>query len=145
MSLQICTKINCIMKNKLLCCSIRFVFQTKCKISNFFTFKDNSIILIFWHSFQISVWWLQYYLYGKAKHYFKVRMCEHLGISALTGKRVKDDDESAIKVHLLFCNLARDFEDFSILATNNNDLKLKLMENFLFNRNHPPLNKNKQS
>ena len=43
-------------------------------------------------------------------------MCEHLRISALTGKRVKGDDDSAIKEHLLFCNQAPDFEDFSILA-----------------------------
>ena len=72
-------------------------------------------------------------------------MCEHLGISALTGKRVKGDDDSAIKEHLLFCNHTHDFEDFSVLATNNNDFKVMLMENLLINRDHPPLNKNKQS
>ena len=41
LSLQIRTRINRIMKNKLPYCNIRFVFQTKCKISNFFTFKDK--------------------------------------------------------------------------------------------------------
>ena len=54
-------------------------------------------------------------------------MTKHLGISALTGKRVKGDD-FAIKEHLLFCKYAPDFEDFSILPTNNNDLKVTLME-----------------
>ena len=39
LSLQIRTRINRIMKNKLPYCNIRFVFQTKCKISNFFIFK----------------------------------------------------------------------------------------------------------
>ena len=71
-------------------------------------------------------------------------MCDHLGISALTGKRVKGDDDSAIKEHLLFCNHTLDFEDFSILATNN-DFNVTLMESLLINRDHPPLNKNKQS
>ena len=52
-------------------------------------------------------------------------MCEHLGISALTGKRLTDDD-STIKEHLLFCNHTPDLEDFSILATNNNDFKVTL-------------------
>ena len=52
-------------------------------------------------------------------------MCEHLGISALTGKRLTDDD-SAIKEHLLFCNHTPGLEDFSILATNNNDFKVTL-------------------
>ena len=45
-------------------------------------------------------------------------MCEHLGISALTGKRVKGDDDSATKKHILFCNHATDFGDFSILTAN---------------------------
>ena len=33
---------------------------------------------------------------GKTKRHFKVRICEHLGISALTGKRVKGDDDFAL-------------------------------------------------
>ena len=71
-------------------------------------------------------------------------MCEHLRISALTAKRVSDDD-SAIKEHFLFCNHKSDFEDFSILATNNNNYKVTLMKSLLVNRDYPPLNKNKQS
>ena len=46
-------------------------------------------------------------------------MCEHLGISALTGKRVKGDDNSVITEHLLLCNHAPDFEDFSIPGVKN--------------------------
>ena len=83
--------------------------------------------------------------YGKSKGHFKVRMCEYLGISALAGKRVKDEDDSAIKENFLFCYHIPDFEDFSILATNNNDFKVTLMENLLINRDHPFLNKNKLS
>ena len=41
LSLQIRTRIIRIMKNKLAYCNDQFVFQTKCKISNFFTFKDK--------------------------------------------------------------------------------------------------------
>ena len=50
-----------------------------------------------------------------------LRMCEQLGISAFTGKRVKGDDDSAIKEHLSSCNHAPDFEDFSIFTSNSND------------------------
>ena len=39
--LQIQARINWIMKNFFPYCNIRFVFQTKYKISNFFTFKDK--------------------------------------------------------------------------------------------------------
>ena len=55
------------------------------------------------------------------------------------------DDDSAIKEHLLFWNHTPEFEDFLILESNNNDLKVTLMESLLVNRDHPPLNKNKQS
>ena len=72
-------------------------------------------------------------------------MCEHLGIFTLTGKRVRGDDNSTIKEHLLFCNHTVDFEDFSILVAKKNDFKVTLMESLLINRDHPPLNKNKQS
>ena len=146
MSLQIRTRINRIMKNKLPYCNIRFVFQTKCKISNFFTFKDKIPSFLrsgIVYKFQCGSCNATYY--GKTKRHFKVRMCEHLGISALTGKRVKGDDDSAIKEHLLFCNHTPEFEDFSILTSNNNDFKVTLMESLLINRDHPPLNKNKQS
>ena len=113
LSLEIHTRINRIMKNKLPFCNIQFVFQTKCKISNFFTFKDKIPSFLrsgIVYKFQYGGCNAAYY--GKTKRHFKVRMCEHLGISALTGKRVKGDDNSAIKEHLLFCNQAPDFEEF---------------------------------
>ena len=67
-------------------------------------------------------------------------------IAALTGKRVTDDDDSATKERLLFCNHVPDFEGFLIFTTNNNDFKITLMESLLINRRHPPpLNTNKQS
>ena len=146
LSLQIRTGINRIMKNKLPYCNIRFVFQAKCKIGNFFTFKDK--ILSFSHSgivYKCQCGSCNATYYGKTKRHFKVRMCEQLGISALTEKRAKGDDDSAIKEHLLFCNHTPDFEDFSILATSINDFKVTLMESLLIKRDHPPLNKNKQS
>ena len=143
--LQIRTRINRIMKNKLPYCNVQFVFQTKCKLSNFFTFKDKIPSVLrsdIVYKFQCGSCNATYY--GKTKRHFQVRMCEHLGMSAFTGKRVKGDDDSSIKEHLLFCNLTPDFEDFLILATNNNEFKVTLMESLLINREHPPLNKNKQ-
>ena len=50
--------------------------------------------------------------YDKNKRRFKVRMCKHLGISALTGKRVIIINDSAVKKYLLFCNHTTHFERF---------------------------------
>ena len=69
-------------------------------------------------------------------------MCEQLGVSALTGKRVKGDNDSPIKKHL-FWNHSSGFHDFSILTSNNNDFKVTIMESLLINRDHPPLNENR--
>ena len=146
-SLQIRTRINRIMKNKLPYCNIRFVFQTKYKISNFFIFKDKiPSFLLSGIVYKCQCGSCNATYYGKTKLHFKVRrMCEHLGIFSFAGKRVKGDDDSAIKEHLLFCNHTPDFEDFLILATNNNEFKVTLMESILINRDHSPFNKNKQS
>ena len=142
LSLQIRTRINCIMKNKLPYCNIRFAFQTKCKISNFLHLKKK------FHRFYVLALQLpscNATYQGKTKRHFKVRICKYFGISGINGKRIKGDDDSAIKDHFLFCNHTPDFENFSILSTNNNDFKVTLMESLLINRDHPPLNKNKQS
>ena len=64
----------------------------------------------------------------------KVRICGHSGISALTGKIVKGDDDSVIKELFLLFSHTTDFEDFSILATNSNDFRVTLMESLLINR-----------
>ena len=90
LSLQIRTRINRVMKNKLPHCNFRIVFQSKCKLINFFTFKDK--IPIFLRSgivYKFKCGGCNATYYGKTKRHFKVRMCEHLGVSALTRKRVK--------------------------------------------------------
>ena len=135
LSLQKRTRIIRLMKNKLLYGNAQFVFQIKCKISNFFSFNNKIPSFLcsgIVYKFQCSS--CNATCNGKTKRHFKIRMCEPLGISALTRKRVKGDDDSAIKEHLSFCNHTPDFEDFSIRTTNNNDFKVTLMENLLINR-----------
>ena len=62
-----------------------------------------------------------------------------MGISNLTGKRLKNVKQSAIFDHLLQCNCAIDFDDFSILATDCNKFELLLKESFLIKREKPTL------
>ena len=104
LSFQIRTRINRIMKNKLRYCNFRIAFQTKCKLVNFFfTFKDK--IPVFLRSgivYKCKCGGYNATYYGKTKRHFNVRMCEHLGISALSGKRVKGDNDSAIKEIIYF-------------------------------------------
>ena len=60
---------------------------------------------------------------------------------SLTGKRVKRDDDSAIKEHFLFCNNSPDFENLLIITTNNNDFEVTSICSLLINRDKAALNK----
>ena len=98
LSLQIRTRANRIMRNKLPHCNLRIAFQSKYKLINFFTFKDK--IPVFLRSgivYKFKSGGCNVTYYDRTKRHFKVRMCEQLGVSALTGKRVKGDNYSAIK------------------------------------------------
>ena len=134
------------MKNKVPNCNFRIAFQSKCKLISFFTFKNKTpIFLRSGVVYEFKGGGCNATYYGKTKRHFKVRMCEHLGVSALTGRRVKGNNDSAIEEHHLFCNHSSGFDYFSIITSNNNDFKVKVMESLLINRDHAPLNKNRHS
>ena len=83
--------------------------------------------------------------HSKTKHHFKVTTCKHCEVSLLPGKTVKGHNSSCIKDHYLFCNHSSGFDNFSILASNNNGFKVTLIKSLLISRDHPPLNKNRYS
>ena len=118
------------MKNKLLNWNIRIVFQTKCKLINFFTFKEKNPLALFINASVLAT------TLPFMTKLFKV-------FSALSEKTAKGDNNSTIKEHNLFCIHSSDFDDFSILASNSNDFKVTFTKSILVNRYYPPLNKNR--
>ena len=64
-----------------------------------------------------------------------------MGISNLTGKRLKIVKQSAISGHLLQCNYTINFDHFDILAAESNKFKLLLKESLLIKRDKPILNR----
>ena len=75
LSLQIRTRINCVMKSKLSHCNFWIVFRSKCRLNNFFTFKGK--VPIFWRSgivYKFKCGGCNATYYGKTKR--QVRMCE---------------------------------------------------------------------
>ena len=83
--------------------------------------------------------------YGKTFRHFYTRAAEHVWISNLTGKRLKNVKRSAVSDHLLQCNCAINFDDFSILATGFNKFKLLLRESLLMKRDKTILNRTIES
>ena len=64
-----------------------------------------------------------------------------MGISNLTGKRLKNAKQSAISNHLLQCNCTINFDYLDILVADSNKFKLLLRENLLIKRDKPILNR----
>ena len=79
--------------------------------------------------------------YGKSFCHFYTRAAAHMGISNHTGKCLKNVKQSVISDHLLQCNCAINFDDFSILATDCNKFKLLLRESLFIKRDKPILNR----
>ena len=57
-----------------------------------------------------------------------------LGNFVIHWEKVKSNDDSTIREHILFYNYSPDFKDFSVLITNSNDCKVTLMESLLIDR-----------
>ena len=68
-----------------------------------------------------------------------------MGISNLTGKRVKNAKESAIFDHLLQCDCTIDFDHFDNLASDIYNFRLLIKENLLIKRDRPVLNRTVKS
>ena len=64
-----------------------------------------------------------------------------MGISNLTGKRLKSFKQSTVSDHLLECNCSTDFDHFDILAPDANIFRLLIKESSLIKRDQPQLNK----
>ena len=64
-----------------------------------------------------------------------------MGISNLTGKRLKSVKQSAESDHLLECNCSTDFDHFAILAFDANKFRLLIKESLLIKWDQSQLNK----
>ena len=147
-SLKIRTQLQELFKRQFPQYELRIIFKAGVRFRNLFHFKDKIPKLLqsgLVYRFKCSGCNATYY--GKTKRHFKVRMCEHLGISHLTGKRKTPQagQSTAILEHTLFCRGAPSFSDFDILARDTNDFKLTLKESLLIARDKPLLNRTVQS
>ena len=113
-------------------CKLKIIFRSKCPLEK----KTRSGIIYRYTCSNCKVTY-----YGKTFCHFYTRVAEHMGTSNLTGKRLKNVKQSAISDHLLQCNCAINFDDFSILATDCNKFKLLLRESLLIKRDKPILNR----
>ena len=124
-------------------CSLRIVFQSKTRLSSLFRFKDIIPKVISSHLvYKFTCTCSNATYYGESERHFFVRAYEHLGMTPLTGKRVRKPKKSAIFDHILLNGHDASFQDFMILLKENNRFKLHLKESLLIKRDKPELNRN---
>ena len=143
-SFQIRKKLQQLFSDKLTSSNLEIVFTSFVRAKSNFNFKDKlPSMLLSGLVYTFKCGGYNATCYGKTKRHFKFRICEHLGISHLTGKKVEIDSNkvTAIQEHLLCWNYSPSFEDFSLLTSESNDFKLKIMERLLIARDKPVLNK----
>ena len=153
-SVKIRTRWRNLFKEKLQCCNLRIIFKSTVRprmfksslvrLNNFFQFKDR-VPKLLRSCLTVYVWLLQ--RYDKTIRHFKVRICEHLSICHLTGKKrlVQTIQSTAVRDHLLTCQHSPSFDNFKVIGCEPNDFKLALMESILINRDKLNLNKTIQS
>ena len=142
-SLQTRTKLQQAFKGVLNCCKLEIAFKCQTKLSNSFRFKDpipKDLISGVVYKFQCGLCNESYY--GESIRHLDIRSGEHIGVSPLTGKKVKPIKNSAVRDHLLHCNYLPSFDNFSILAHENKKFLLEIKESLLIMRDKPSLNRN---
>ena len=145
-SLQLRSKLVKSIQNNLSFCHLTVVFQSPHELCTLFRFKDTlnkKIRSDLVYSYSCSSCNTTYY--GKTYRHFFTRTAEHMGISNLTGKRVKNVKESAISEHLLQCYCTIDFDNFDILASDTNSFRLLIKESLLIKRDKPVWNRTVKS
>ena len=141
-SMQLRTRFVNSIESNLKFCELKLIFQSPCKLNSLFRYKDSlqkKIRCDIVYRYMCSNCKVTYY--GKTYHPFFTRAEEHMGISNLTGKRLKFVKQSAVSNRLLQCNCSIDFDNFYILASDANRFPLLIKESLLVKREQLQLNK----
>ena len=145
-SLQLRSKLVKSVQNNLSFCRLKVVFLSPRKLCTLFRFKDtlnkkicSDLVYRYWCSSCNATY------HSKTYRHFFTRAAEHMGISNLTGKRVKNVKESAVSEHLLHCHCTIDFDNFDILASDTDSFRLLIEESLLIKRGKQVLNRTVKS
>ena len=125
-------------------CGLRVVFKFSLRMKNDFNFKDETkqeLRSLLVYNFICNS--CNAGCIGKTKRHYRTGISEHVGVSPLTGKYIKNKSQSsAARDHMLFYKTVDCPEDFSILAKTSCNFTLEVQESILIKLLKPTLNKN---
>ena len=114
---------------------LKVVFQSRKRLSTLFTFKNkvNKILhtnLVY--KFKCNI--CNDIHYGETKRHFKVKACEHLGITCLTGKKEKAQKKVQYLIFDHNTSHNASFDGFETLVKECDEFRLLLRESLLIVR-----------
>lgn len=127
--------------------SFRFCLANRHTIGSLFYFKDKIPTLMrskVVYKFLCPSCKKASYI-GSTSRRFRVRICEHLGVSYRTSKLVGSPLQSAVRDHSRICHADPAFSDFSILSSASDGLSLNILESLFIRDQKPSLNKDVSS
>ena len=139
LSFETGNRLNSCVRSQLPSRSLRIAFKSKTLRSSLFHSIPNFLRLHLTFKFSCSCCNATYY--GETERHLFLRTSEHLVMTPVTPKRVKNDHKSVIMDHILLEGNNATCEDFSILIPRNNHFKLHLKESLLIKTNKPELNR----
>ena len=124
---------------------IKVIFKSSTYLPNFFRFKDKAPLN--WRSnavYKSSCGRSSATYDSKICRHLNVGVGEHSGVSPVAREKSKTKTTTAVKDHVIFCNIAVSFKDFKTLANINSEFHLKIKECLLISHDKPVLNRSKK-
>ena len=119
---------------------IKFVYRAATRLRSLFAFKDRiPSYLSSGIVYKFKCGGCNSSYIGESIRHAKTRFSEHMGISALTGKKV-GGQRTAVKDHIVQCKCGVSSENFEILCRDNIESLLLIKESLFIHRDRPDLN-----
>ena len=137
------TRLLKLFKNLLPTCELKVVFRSSTRLGSFFRFKDKlPVSLLSGVVYRFTCDSCNAIYVGKTQRHLRVRIAEHIGVSALTGKSIKPEKDSAVSQHMLMCNCVASSDNFSIVTKDACNYTLEIKESLTILKENPSLNRN---
>ena len=136
------TKLNKLFSELYPTARLKIIWTCGIKIGSYFKFKDvipTHIRSLVVYKFTCSGCNTTYI--GKTKRHYKIRMCEHLGISHRTGRNLKynSSNATAIREHIEKTGHLGIFDNFQILSSAKSNFECLIKESLLIKKFDPEL------
>ena len=125
---------------------INIIFKTKRRLSHILKFKDlistdlNSHVIYHFNCSSCNAGYI-----GETRVHYKIRQCQHLGISAFTGNPVRGGVPTAVNKHMSKNKCVCSLSDFEIIGREDDYHRRLIKESLFINLYNYELNKQQKS